>query len=555
MTNILLPHVFFWATTFIIAVMTAMIIWPRRRFTGGWYLFLFAVCLAEWTLAGTIEAISSSQQTRILLAQIEYVGFNLLVPFAYLFVKRYLSSEQLSYRQIFPVFVLPLITIGLAWTNSFHHLLWSSFEPGNQALNILIFNHGPWFFINGIYIYFLVAISYGLLIKAYLSSQKIFRQQIAAMLWGFAFPLVSGSLVFWNIVPVTGMDVSAMGFAFAGLIIAFAIFRLKFLDLLPIARQMLIDNMRDGVIVVDAERRLVDINPSARKFMLLNPREVIGKPAMNYLPSTLSGLFDVDPDTPVSYEMLAKDQKTYLSIYPIQLNSKRLMPSGTLIVLQDITRRKTAEIKLQESNIQLQKEIQQIEVLQESLRALAIRDPLTNLYNRRYLEETLEREISRAQRTGTFVSVMMIDFDNFKEVNDQYSHLIGDQALQAFAEILKKTSRREDVACRYGGDEFLLILPDLAAEDALKRAETWRKSASDLFFDTPRGRANVTVSIGLASFPQDGTTAEELIIAADQAMYSAKEQGKNLVKQTNSQGRLEGFRNIRLSESYTPHRD
>jgi len=140
-------------------------------------------------------------------------------------------------------------------------------------------------------------------------------------------------------------------------------------------------------------------------------------------------------------------------------------------------------------------------------------------------------------------------------VNDQYSHLIGDQALQAFAEILKKTSRREDVACRYGGDEFLLILPDLAAEDAFKRAEVWRKSISDLYFETPRGRANVTVSIGLASFPQNGTTAEDLIIAADQAMYSAKEKGKNLVQLTTDHNRLEGFRKIRLSEPYTPHRD
>ncbi len=555
MNYFLLPHVILWIITLFIAIMTAWIVWPRRRFTGGWYIFMFAISLSEFTLLGIAEAVATSQETKILLSKIEYIGFVLLVPFAYLFVKRYLSSEQLTRRQIFPVFLLPLITIGLAWTNSYHHLLWSSFEQGSRALNILIYHHGPWFYVNGIYIYLLVILSIILLIKGYISSQKVFRQQIIAMLGGFAFPLVSGSLVFFGSVPVPGMDISALGFAFAGIIIAFAVFRLKFLDLLPIARQSLIDNMRDGVIVVDAERRLVDVNPSAQKFMLLDPRLVIGKPAMDHLPPMLAGLFDFDPRNPVSYEMLAKDQKTYLNIYPIHLNSKRFNPSGTLIVLQDITRRKVAEIKLQESNIQLQKEIQQIEVLQESLRAQAVRDPLTNLYNRRYLEETLEREISRAQRTGNSVSVMMIDFDNFKEVNDQFSHLIGDQALQAFAEILKKTSRREDIACRYGGDEFLLILPDLAAVDAYRRAEDWRKSVSDLLFETPRGKANVTVSIGLATFPQDGSSAEDLINGADQAMYAAKQQGKNLVHQTGNDDKFADFQAFGLSDPYSPHRN
>ncbi len=555
MTNFLLPHVILWILTFLISVLSALIVWPRRKLIGGGYLFLFAAFLSLWTLAGVFEAVSTTQQAKILFARIEYIGVTPVVPLVYLFVKSYLSTRQLKPREIIPFFIVPLITVVLAWTNSYHKLIWSSFEPGSEALNILVFNRGPFYYVHVAYVYLLVAISILMLIRAYISNQKIFRQQIAAILVGFIFPLLTATLYLFGIVPVPGMDISAMGFAFAGLVIAYAVFRLKFLDLLPFARQTLIDNMLDGVIVVDKEKRLVDINQAAQQFMHLNGKEVIGYPALNYLPQAFSGLLESDSNTPVSYEMLAKDQKTYLNIYPIQLKSKNNKSTGTLIILQDITRRKIAEIKLQESNIQLQKEIQQIEILQESLRAQAVRDPLTNLYNRRYLEETLEREISRAQRTGNSVSVMMIDFDNFKEVNDQFTHLIGDQALLAFANILKKTSRREDIVCRYGGDEFLLILPDLTAEDAFTRAEAWRKSVSDLLFETPRGKMNVTVSIGLASFPQDGTTAGELITTADQAMYSAKENGKNLVRQSGVRYHFEELKPAGLSDTYSPHGD
>ena len=555
MTNFLLPHVVLWILTFFISVLSALIVWPRRKLIGGGYLFFFAAFLSLWTLAGVLEATSTTLQGKVLFAQIEYIGVTPVVPLVYLFVKSYLSSRQLKPREIIPFFIVPLITVVLAWSNSYHKLIWSSFEWGSKALNILVFNRGPFYYVHVAYIYILVAISIFMLIRAYLSNQKIFRQQIAAILAGFAFPLLTATLYLFGIVPVPGMDISAMGFAFAGLVIAYAVFRLKFLDLLPFARQTLIDNMRDGLIVVDKEKRLVDINPAAQQFMRLNGREVIGYPALNYLPQAFSALLESDSNAPVSYEMLAKDQKTYLSIYPIQLKSKNNKTTGTLIILQDITRRKIAEIKLQESNIQLQKEIQQIEILQESLRAQAVRDPLTNLFNRRYLEETLEREISRAQRTGNSVSVMMIDFDNFKEVNDQFTHLIGDQALLAFANILKKTSRREDIVCRYGGDEFLLILPDLSAEDAYTRAEAWRKSVSDLLFETPRGKMNVTVSIGLASFPQDGTTATDLITTADQAMYAAKENGKNIVRQSGVRYHFEEYKTAGLTDTYSPHGD
>lgn len=528
--NLFLPHILLWFFTFVISLLIAVLVFPRRKIKGGIYVLGYSLSLAEWTLAGTFEALVVNPQTKVLLAKIEYMGFVLVVPFAYLFVRKYVSNHKFNWTEILAIFLIPLITAALAWTNEYHHFLWSSFTPGDPALNILIYGHGPWFYVNAAYIYLLVILSVIQLIRAYATSQRAFRHQVAAILFAFAFPVVICTIYLLNIVPVQGMDTTATGFAITGLIITFAIFRLRLLDLLPVAHQKVFNEMRDGVIVVDDKNRLVDINPAAQRFMLIKGQEAVGQPVMDFLPRTLAGLFEIKSDRIASYEMLAKDQKTYVNVYTVPLKSGKNQPSGTLITLQDITNYKQAEIKLKESNIQLQKELQHIEVLQESLEAQVLHDPLTNLYNRRYLEETLDRELSRAQRLKTPISVMMIDFDNFKQVNDHFSHHAGDQTLVTFAAILNETSRREDIACRYGGDEFLLIMPGLSREDALARGESWRKRVTDVDFFPAQGDKNITISIGISSFPENGTTAEELVEAADRAMYSAKQEGKNLVR-------------------------
>lgn len=552
-TNIFLPHILLWILTFVTAVLSVFLIWPRRNMVGGWFALGYTLGLLEWTLSGIFEALVIDPQVKVLLAKIEYVGFIVVVPFAFLFVKRYLSTQRLKLTVSIPVFIIPMLTLAMAWSNDVHHLLWSSFEPGNPSLNILIYNHGPWFYVSATYIYILVLLSIAQLIKAYFSSQKLFRSQVLAILGAFLFPLISCTTYLFGVVPVEGMDTTALGFAFAGLIITFAIYRLHLLELLPIARQKVFESMRDGVLVLDNKNRIVDLNPAAQKFMLINPREAVGQPVLDFLPKGLAGLFEPNAGNISSYEILARDQKTYINVYTTLINPNSKEKSGKLITLQDITAHKQAEIKLQQSNIQLQKEIQQIEMLQESLRAQAVRDPLTGLYNRRYLEETLEREVSRAWRTQTSVSVMMIDFDNFKEVNDQYSHQVGDLVLQTFGDILKKTSRREDIACRYGGDEFLMILPDIGAMDSLKRGESWRTSIEKLEIATQSGNVKLSVSIGIASFPQSGVTAEELIHAADQAMYAAKKDGKNLVRQASTGQTIAEISESKLADLHPTH--
>lgn len=175
--------------------------------------------------------------------------------------------------------------------------------------------------------------------------------------------------------------------------------------------------------------------------------------------------------------------------------------------------------------------------LRQSLRDQAIRDPLTGLYNRRYLEETIERELHRCERAGRPVAAMMFDVDHFKRFNDLHGHAVGDAVLMAIGTYLMTHIRREDIACRLGGDEFALIIPDIDLETAAARAEELRQGLRDTsvqHLDRPLGP--VTASIGVATFPGHGDTAERLLRAADLALYQAKAAGRNRVAMAATQG-------------------
>jgi len=166
--------------------------------------------------------------------------------------------------------------------------------------------------------------------------------------------------------------------------------------------------------------------------------------------------------------------------------------------------------------------------LRESLAQQAIRDPLTGLFNRRYLDETFPREVHRVKRKGASLGVLMLDLDHFKRFNDTFGHKAGDVLLSAVGNFLKSRIRREDLPCRYGGEEFVLILPEISLEDLCLRAEELRRGMEELqVFHQGQYLGEVTVSLGAALYPSHGDTPDALLRAADAALYQAKQEGRN----------------------------
>lgn len=176
-------------------------------------------------------------------------------------------------------------------------------------------------------------------------------------------------------------------------------------------------------------------------------------------------------------------------------------------------------------NQQLALQLAENRELQERLRQEAIRDPLTGLHNRRYLSETLQRELSRALREASPVSLVIIDIDHFKEINDSLGHSAGDEVLTAVAAILRDGCRDSDIACRYGGDELVVVMLNATPQALAARVERWRASLSVMEF---HGQAlRVSFSAGVAGFPRNGLSEDALLAAADKALYLAKQQGRN----------------------------
>ncbi len=196
----------------------------------------------------------------------------------------------------------------------------------------------------------------------------------------------------------------------------------------------------------------------------------------------------------------------------------------------DTVGRKQAEDELRLANAQLAARLNEIQLLQEQLREQAIRDPLTGLYNRRYMQETFSVALAHAERFSEPIGVLMIDVDHFKAFNDLHGHKAGDLVLESLGRLLRVTSRQMDIACRYGGEEFVLLMPGATLELAAQRAEAWRVAFAAERLDDGGTPLQATLSVGVAAYPNHGQGVDALLRAADAALYRAKNAGRNCVR-------------------------
>ena len=203
----------------------------------------------------------------------------------------------------------------------------------------------------------------------------------------------------------------------------------------------------------------------------------------------------------------------------VEMLSKRVQSGerfSLVFTCMDVTQRVKAEKK--------------IKALNQKLRDMSVRDDLTGLYNRRYLDEMFARELARTKRHRSSLTIIMADIDHFKAVNDTYGHLVGDQILRLCGDLISGNARGSDICCRYGGEEFLLVCPDMAEETAFERANMLRSAIVENGFVLNDNVIHVSASFGIAVFPDHGDSLEQLIEAADDALYRAKGSGRNQVR-------------------------
>jgi diguanylate cyclase (GGDEF)-like protein/PAS domain S-box-containing protein len=490
-------------------------------------LVLFAI--AEWCLFAGLETLAVGVPAKVFWGKISYIGIVSSSTFLLLFTIEYSQLTNLFPSSRYPLlWIIPIVSLILAFTNDMHGLIWSGFTPIADEPYRLIYHRGPFFWVMLTYMYTELAASLVIIIRDLIVFREQYWRQALWILGASIFPIIANVLYVVGYTP--GLDLTPVGFSLTGAMISWSLFRLQLIDLTPISQSVLIENLADGMVVLDNHFRIVDMNPTARRILHINSDEIIGKPSSTILANwqELVSLCNQPLNKQVETQMVV-DQDIYFHVLVSPMLDNRNHPAGNLVILHDISQQKSAEFALQKANERLQSQLAEIQRLQDNLRQQAIRDSLTGLFNRRYLEETLERELSRAVRKKYPLSLLMLDIDHFKMVNDTYGHAAGDAVLQSLGNHLLSYSRKLDIACRFGGEEFVLVLAESDAASALKRAEEWRAAIEKMNVIHAANTIHITVSIGIAVFPQHAENMKDLLYAADQALYTAKKTGRNRV--------------------------
>ncbi len=326
------------------------------------------------------------------------------------------------------------------------------------------------------------------------------------------------------------MDVTPISFTFTALVILYDLLGWRLLDIVPIARDLLVENMHDGLLVLDNQNRVVDFNRVARQLFADAGGVTIGQPVSQLFyrrPDILERFLNIDEiDTEIYLDI---PEPTYLDLRIKTIRDRKGAKLGRLVTWRDVTAYREVQQALQKANGQLRTRVEEIEALRQQVQEQAIRDPLTGVYNRRFLNEALEREFDRARRKKTQLAVVIMDLDSFKSINDHYGHRAGDLALQKVAAAISENIRLGDILCRYGGEEFVILMPQVDHITACQRAEEIRGAIETLTVSVPKGTFRITASVGVAIYPNGISTADDLLHAADDALYLAKQSGKNNV--------------------------
>ncbi len=335
--------------TAVISAAMAFIAWRRRSTPGGLPVALLMLSVAEWSLTGALEAAAIGVPVKVLWSKVEYLGIVSTPVLFLIFALQYTHQDKWrTRRNLSLLWIVPILTLVIAWTNDWHHLLWNSFTPSPSVHNIIKYGYGPWIAVHLGYSYVMVFAGAVVLIRAIVRFPHLYRQQAGALLIGSILPLV-GNVVYVFANPIPGLDWTPIAFALTGLILAWTILRFRLFDLVPVARDTLIENMGSGVLVLDTQDRIVDINPAAHRMLGISATSAVGQNVQAALPDwpdvvkvdTEGSEFEIE-------RRIVGAESCYLGLRVSPLYDPRGLLTGRLITFQDITERRRTEDRLRQ---------------------------------------------------------------------------------------------------------------------------------------------------------------------------------------------------------------
>lgn len=659
--------------TVIVSLICAFFTFKRRSIEGATALFLLMIAVAVFATGYIFEILSRDLPVKLFWYKVEYFGIA-AVPLLWLvFSLKYTYVRQkIINRLLFFISLPALFTIILVWTNDFHNLYVSNISIADNPLVPVIIKTneiGYWIHVGFSYIFIIVGVI--ILLKTISTLNLFFVKQGLILIIGVLLPILGSVFNVFGINPFDPFDITPSVCAVSGVLLLWSIINLKTFQLLPIARNLFFNEISDGILVLDNEQRIIDINRPMQNILKTGSRQVIGL----YLNKVIKdsylklSLEDKESTDGEDITILSDDKTNYYLVSKNPVFTRDNKKRGIIISLKNITSRKIIEKELiyskeklfntnsilnqinisenerriikissnalknifgislfgfiyddgahekripsdsqiirlikenflsrqaviehirnkeiifhdlEKDNFGISKDffepdeiskmviipvmgfgsavfflskyknlndedaelckliigyaletIKKIE-LQKLLKEQSERDSLTGSYNRRYFDKIIDKEIERAKRYKHLIYFLMIDINRFKEINDRYGHQTGDNVLIEAYEVISRQIRKIDTIIRYGGDEFLVIVPGISRENVeglIKRinksVEQWSEKADFADFD-------INLSIGISSYdPKNQEPIDKILYYADMDMYKNKAKLKS--KQT-----------------------
>ncbi len=353
MTFVLTPYAIICAATAGVALIVAYFAWRRRRMSGGSALVALMIAVCIWAAGTALEYATVGIPGKVFWSKMAYFGVLSAPVFYLLFALHYNQLERwLTRRTIALLFVVPLLTLGLAFTNEWHGLIWSNVTPGPDGNNLVVYGHGTGFWLGVVgYAYLLMAIATWLFVRSALRLSGIYRRQIILILVAALAPWLVNIIYLTGRSPLPGLELTPLVLVFSGALLGWAILGFQLLDLAPVARQMLIETMSEGMIVLNRAQRVVDINPAAQQLVGLRGPRPLGRPIEQLLPDWATWEEHYWSRGQASAEIaLHGAEERYLRLTVVPLHGRRGEGVGRLLTMHDITAWQQTEAALVQQN-------------------------------------------------------------------------------------------------------------------------------------------------------------------------------------------------------------
>ncbi len=480
----------------------------RRAFSA------LVLCISVYLFGYLMIINSNNLQEMIFWNQFQYLGLPFIsvlwLVVALLYTK---TIYTLKNQMVLLLFLVPVITFFMRLTNPWHHLFYTNWEARQLfGLNSLYAEWGYWYYVNISYTILCLLLTIIIFFLVYMKNQDTHtKSHFPVFFFASLLPLIGIGLLLL-VFKEQSVDYTAVIMPISLLIITYGIFKYDFLEIRTLARETVFENNFAAMVILGPGLRIIDYNKAAKKFFgALNIS--LGNYPIEYILKKEPELLEIfKSETARDFSLMLDGEERFFEIDAIPLGDPFEGNTRMLKSIRDVTEERK---------------------IQKKLKVLATTDSLSGLYNRSEFMNLAQRELALAKRHNGKLSLLMMDLDCFKTINDTFGHGAGDEVIREMGSTIMASFRKTDIAGRMGGEEFAVVLRDTSLKEAEKVAEKFRKIIAGKKVIYEKQEIRFTVSIGVAAIcgNADGISSiEDIIKKADDALYKAKAKGRNCVE-------------------------